>query len=134
MTEVLFKTVFGRAPVVCCWGFYCGIVITDDHLLHLFDSEECNNFYLRKRSCRKIMFLHPTVCLSTGGVCVSQLPTPSRSHLHPPPPKSPTPSSWKPPTPRGSHLPPPGSHIHPPPPPEMATEAGGTHPTGMHTC
>ena len=69
------------------------------------------------------MFLHLSVILSTGGVCVSQLPTPPEV-TYPPPKvtytsqKSPT-SPWKSPT---------------PPPREMATEAGGTHHTGMHTC
>ena len=41
------------------------------------------------------------------------------------------PEADTPPPARGSHSYPPP---HPPPPLETATEAGGTHPTGMHSC
>ena len=55
-----------------------------------------NYFTARKRSCGKVMLLHPGQ-------------TPSRQTPH---------------TPGQTSL----------PPPETATEAGGKHPTGMHSC
>ena len=69
-------------------------------------------FYRPQTKFAKVMFYAwLSVIKSTGGgVC-----TATCTHLHPPPPqKSPT-HPWKSPT----------------PPPQMATEVGGTHPTGL---
>ena len=68
------------------------------------------NFYRPQRSCGKVMFLHLSVILSTGG-CLADTP-PGR---HPP---------------RADTLPPRADT----PPPETATAGDGTHPTGMHSC
>ena len=65
--------------------------------------------YRQQRSRGKVIFLHVSVILSTGGV--------HPSGRHPPRQTSPLGS-------RGRH----------PPPQVTATEADGTHPTGMHSC
>ena len=83
-------------------------------------------FTARKRSCGKVMFLHLSVIhsLHRGRRCVSQhvmgMYTPLGRH-------SPTqPSHWTQPSP--GHTP---SLCTPTP--ETASEAGGTHPTGVHS-
>ena len=68
---------------------------------------------VRKRSCGKVMFLHLSVILSTGGC----LPQCMLRHTHP-----------------GQTPPPPSWADSPPPPQQMATAVDGTHPTGMHSC
>ena len=106
-------------------------------------------FTVRKRSCRKVMFLHLSVIVSTGGgVCQCtprvdnplgrQPPQADNPHgqtppgSHPPPRQTPTSPGRHPPprqTPPGRH--PLGRH---PPPQQTATAVDGTHPTGMHSC
>ena len=106
----------------------------------------------------KVMFLHLSVILFTGGmVCLSACwdTTPREAHpprkcTHPPPQKHTLPGSTPPgstppgnhplpqgstpprkdPPPLGKHTPQEGS----PPPRETAAAADGTHPTGMHCC
>ena len=73
-------------------------------------------FTARKRSCGKVLFLHQSVSHSVhrgmsafgSGVCI----------------------------PLGTHPNTPLGHTHPghTPPVEIANEAGGMHPTGMHSC
>ena len=75
--------------------------------------------YRPQRSCDKVMFLHRSVILSTGGVSQHALrQTPPGRHparqTHP-----------------GQAHTPPGQT---PPPQETATAADGTHRTGMHSC
>ena len=80
--------------------------------------------YRPQRSCGKVMFLHLSVILFTGGMC-GQTPngqTPSWADT----PGQTPPLDRHPPqadTPLGRH-----------PPKEMATAADGMHPTGMHSC
>ena len=88
-----------------------------------------------KRSCGKVMFLHLSVILFTGG---------GREGVCPPPPWMQTPKGWAD-LPRcrttmvGQTSPdadPP--HSDPPwvgqTPHTCSQQAGGTHPTGIHTC
>ena len=63
---------------------------------------------VRNSSCRKVMFLHLSVIMFTGGVCSG---TPLGQT-----------SPWEYTPPRAE------------PPSETATAADGTHPTGMHSC
>ena len=63
---------------------------------------------VRKRSCGKVMFLHLSVILSTGGVSA-----PVHAGIHPPPKQTPQEADT---------------------PQQTATAADGTHPTGMHSC
>ena len=86
-----------------------------EHLIQISTLIAGPIFRARKRSCGKVMFSQAFVC-PHGGVW----PTSPGRHRHPsrqipstPPPKAENPS---------------------PPPPEMATKAGGTHPTGMPPC
>ena len=113
---------------------------------------------VRKRSCRKVMFLHLLVILFTGSVYPSMhwgRHTPL-GQTHPPWPDTPvwayTPPEQTPPsgqTTPGRHLPGQTSPLpsacwdtHPPaqcmlgynPPSPAATAADGTHPTGIHSC
>ena len=93
-----------------------------------FSTHYCDTYYRPQRSCGKVMFLHLSVILSTGGGgCIpacTWATTPLGRH---PPPQADTPC---PParhprvdTPSGRH-----------PPQQAATAADGTHPTGMHSC
>ena len=85
----------------------------------------------RKRSCRKVMFLHLWVSVPWGVVTAL-----GRHPLGSPPRQPPSPRQT-PPAGQTSlqvgtlfgrhHLP-----LHSPPP-ETGTEVGGTHPTGMHS-
>ena len=112
----------------------------------------------RKEVVAKVLFLHLSVILFTGGVCLSACWDTPREQT---PPGADTPQSRQPPqsrhppgadTPRSRHPPgadtpprsrhppeqtPPGSR-HPPPPrkqtPAYGLQAAGTHPTGMHYC
>ena len=94
-------------------------------------------FTVRKRSFGKVMFLHLSVILFTGGLSVSV-----HAGIHPP---------GRHQTPLLADTPHPGKHppgqtppcpvhagIHTPCPVHaginMATAADGTHPTGMHSC
>ena len=109
-------------------------------------------FYLRQRSCGKVMFLHLSVIVSTAGGC---LPPPWADTPLSRDPWADTPSADTPPgrPPLGRH--PPGKHppeqtppgqippgqIPPgqtPPPAQCilgyGQQAGGTHPTGTHSC
>ena len=72
-----------------------------DEVYHIF-------YYRPKRSCGKIMFLHVSVILSTGG------------------------GVWQPPSRQTPFRADPSPQ--PDTPPEMATAADGTHPTGIHSC
>ena len=76
----------------------------------------------------KVMFLHLSVILFTGG-CLSQHAVGGCT-----PPWADNPTRQTPADPPGRHsprqTPPSGRH----PLLRMATEAGGTHPTGMHSC
>ena len=75
---------------------------------------------VRKRSYDKVMFLHLSVILFTGGVSA-----PVHAGIHPlgqtPPAEQALPLDTHPPCPVHA-----GIH--------MATAADGTHPTGMHSC
>ena len=76
----------------------------------------------------KVMFLHLSVILSTGG----GLPQ-CMLGTHTPPPRCRPPgpdTSWNQ-TPPGTRHPPDQTY---PPPRETAAAADGTHPTGMHSC
>ena len=64
--------------------------------------------YRPQRSCGKVMFLHVSVILFTGGVW--QADTPGSTHTHPMADRDPSPTHG------------------------TATAADGTHPTGMHSC
>ena len=71
-------------------------------------------FTVRKRSLRQGN-IFTGVCLFTGGVCCKR-PPPVSVHIH---------RGWGWQTSPGQP---------PAPPPETATEAGGTHPTGIRSC
>ena len=91
-----------------------------------------NHNYRPQRSWGKVMFLHVSAILFTGGgVCLSSCwdtlsqtrhpPGPDTSpDQNPPPPKEQTPCGTRPP--KAVH----GGRY--------GQQAGGTHPTGMHTC
>ena len=76
---------------------------------------ECILVTVRKQSCRKVMFSQAYVKNSVHGGDMytrradRQIPSPGQTSRHPPGHTSPLPH-------------------------QMATAAGGTHPTGMHTC
>ena len=119
--------------------------------------------YRPQRSWGKVMFLQVCVILFTGGV-PDQVPPPGPGtpldQVHPPRPGTPpgarytpwarhTPldqvhppgpgTPWARHTPPGqAHTPgpgtPPGPGTHPPGPGRYGLRAGGTHPTGMHSC
>ena len=76
----------------------------------------CN--YRPQTKFAKVMFLHLSVILFTGGVCLS-----ARDQAPPPRPAPPL-----------EQTPPSGSRHPSPPGAETATAADGTHPTGMHSC
>ena len=96
--------------------------------------------YRPQCSCGKVMFLHVSVILSTGG-CGSQTHPPGQTppqadnplNNHPLWQTSPgqTPPGQTPPT---SRRPPTGRHPPAASPPGTATAADGTHPTRMHSC
>ena len=112
----------------------------------------------RKRSCGKVMFLHLSVIPSVhrgdgergcgGGDVVATLWTQRHTSLRTQRQTPPAPKSSHPPDPEAEYplypeadTPPPGPRGRHPPGPrsshrtvEMATEAGDTHPTGMHSC
>ena len=80
------------------------------------------SFTVRKRSCGKVMFLHLSVILSTGGgVCPSACWDTPHGQT---PPWADTP--WAN-TPRADT---PWANT----PQQMATAADGMHPTGMYSC
>ena len=92
---------------------------------YLFQSTAwvCQYFHQRliftvRNEVAKVIFLHLSIILFTGGVCLSACwdTTP--------------PDQAQPPKTRH----PPGTRHHPPPGAETATAADGTHPTGMHSC
>ena len=89
----------------------------------------------------KVMFLHLSVILSTGGgICLSacwdttppqdQAPGTRYTPLGPGPPDQAPPPRGQ--VPLGPDTPP--DQTPPPPGAETATAADGTHPTGMHSC
>ena len=95
-----------------------------------------DNYYHPQTKCAKVMFLHLSIILFTGGS------TSVHAGIHPPdqtPPEADTPSAD---TPAG--ITPPLPEQTPPrskqPPPcamhagRYGQQAGGMHPTGMHTC
>ena len=109
----------------------------------------------RNKVVAKVIFLHLSVILFTGGVCQGKPPLPGRippPHQGEPPParENPTarenppdqtpparenPPQTRPPPPLGTRPSPPGTR----PPPRKQTpaydqRAAGTHPTGMHSC
>ena len=96
-------------------------------------------FITVRNEVAKVMFLHLSVILFTGGLPQCMLgyhPLPKQA---PPPPRAGTPWEKAPPragTPTGTGTPT-GSR-HPlgtgTPSQQMATVADGTHPTGMHCC
>ena len=97
------------------------------------------HFYRPQCSCGKVMFLHVSVTLSTGGGCLSHNPLGRHRPLvgiHPR--RADTPigrQTPRLPPGRQTHLPPAGkSPRQNPPPPGTATAEDGTHPTGMHSC
>ena len=133
--------------------------------LHIFPNKGIKNsrrgfflcldhFYRPQLSCFKVMFLHLSVILFTGGCMADthldrhppgrhplgrhpQQTLPLGRHSsqgrhplgrHPPPRQSPSPLGQTH-TPLGRPPPPP-----PPPPHETATAEDGTHHTGMHSC
>ena len=82
-------------------------------------------YYRPQRSCGKVMFLHLSVILFTGGVSAPVHAGIQPSWADTAPGQTPLLSSacWD------THLPcPVHAGIH------MATAADGTHPTGMHSC
>ena len=83
----------------------------------------------------KVMFLHLSVTLFTGGVCLSACwdTAPSWEQALPPGPATPRTRPPPPSSHRPEQAPPPGTR-HPPPGAEAATASDGTHPTGMHSC
>ena len=82
-------------------------------------------FTARKRSCGEVIFLHLSVILFTGGVCI---PACSEGVYTP----------WTHTPTQDTHTPGRNPSRQTPPwadtPPQTATEADGTHPTGMHSC
>ena len=104
----------------------------------LTPSEVCQpTFTARKRSCGKVMFLHLSVILLTGGGCIQacngqRVYTPWIDTLWADTPWADILLSKHPLV--QSRPPPPGRHVPWQPFPETATEAGGTHPTRMHSC
>ena len=92
-------------------------------------------YYCPHHSCNKVMFLHVSVILSTGGVWQTP-PWPDT-----PPGQTPPPPGRHGQTPLGRHPPgqtpweePLGRHLPPPPSTVTATAADGTHSTRMHSC
>ena len=103
----------------------------------------------RNEVVAKVMFLHVSVILSTGGGGVLQAgrtsppgwerrtpPGPGRPpRLGDPPGPGRTPPGWE--TPPRTRQNPPGTRQTPPPgkqTSEYGLRAAGTHPTGMHSC
>ena len=90
------------------------------------------NFYCPQRSCGKVMFLYMSVILSTARVChiSPQADTPLGRHPPGRPPWADTPEQ----TTAGQTL----SLADAPPSAQCmlgyGQKAGGTHPTGMHSC
>ena len=103
-------------------GHFGGLVPNDAKLDNCTFTEvwwhENWHHYRPQRSCGKVMFLHLSVILSTGG-CV--YPSKHLGRLTP----GQTPQVD---TPRADT---PQTDTHPQ---QMATVADGTHPTGMHSC
>ena len=90
----------------------------------------------RNEVLAKVMILHVSVILLTGGVPDPPGQTPPRQTSPPPgrhppgrhpPGRHPLQADTPPP---GRHHPPPGRH----PPPGYGQRSAGTHPTGMHSC
>ena len=96
-----------------------------------------SNFYRPQRSWGKVMFLHVSVILLTGGVSASV----HAGIHHPPWKQTPTPGADTSPgadTP-GADTPGADTPLEETPPGAVhagrhGQQAGGTHPTGMHTC
>ena len=84
----------------------------------------------RNEVLAKVMFLHVSVILLTGGGTWPGTPPPGR---HPPSRQAPPPPGRHPPPLPGRHHPPLQAGRHPPPP-GYGQRSAGTHPTGMHTC
>ena len=88
-----------------------------------------HDYYRQQHSCGKVMFLHLSGILSTGGCPPPSVDTPWAD----------TPSGQTPPQTEptrqtltlGRH---PSLGRHRTPPPKTATAVDGTHPTGMHSC
>ena len=83
-----------------------------DHFAHGSACMHACNCYRPQRSCSKVMFLHLSAILSTGGYL------PQYMLRYTPPGQTPPEQT------------PPGQT----PPPPAVTAADGTHPTGMHSC
>ena len=81
--------------------------------LIMLQLEACH--YRPQRSCGKVMFLHLSVILFTGGGGVCQIP----SRRHPPPGQT---HPWADTLPGQTPI------------QQTATAADGMHPTGMHSC
>ena len=100
-----------------CWFF---IVFLLTSLYCQYRDTKIWNYYCPQMKFVKVMFLHVSVILSTGGVpqCMLGYHNPSRREQTPP---------WKQ-TPR-KETPPCGVHAG-----RCGLEAGGMHPTGMQSC
>ena len=105
----------------------------------------------------KVIFSQASVCPTRGGEVGNygpghntSLPPPGHRSQHLPPPRAQVTTPPSPPGHRSLHLPPPRAQVTTPPPPAQVTtppspqaqvttppdytQAGGTHPTGMHSC
>ena len=114
----------------------CHLVTSPTHLCHLCPASfkvcpQSSLITCRKRSYGKVMFLHLSVILSTGG----GLSAPMHAGIHPPnrTPWADTPSLGRHPLP-GQTPPPWADTPWADTPQQMATAADSTHPTGMHSC
>ena len=96
----------------------------------------CRKYHYRpQRSWGKVMFLHLSVILFTGGIfCLSACWDIDPSRSRPPGadtllPGADLPTGADTPHPRSRHPPPGAVHAG-----RYGQQEGGTHPTGMHTC
>ena len=123
-TDGIFDSPNVHEVVFCLIDFHRGCHNANSPSMNLLK----NSLHLKRtvitvrNEVAKVMFLHLSVILSTGGVCLSacwDTPPGATPRKHTPgntPPRS---------TPPGS------THN---PPPEKAAAADGTHPAGMHSC
>ena len=95
----------------------------------------CRKYHYRlQRSWGKVMFLHVSVILFTGGSSASvhagiYIPPGADPLEQTPPPVADLPTGADTPSPRSRHSPLGAVHAG-----RYGQQAGGTHPTGMHTC
>ena len=119
----------------CYSGKECNLLMPRFlHSTPITDSQSCFSYFYRpQRSWDKVMFLHVSVILFTGGVCLSACwDTPPWDQTRPPPgPDTPRTRPTQDQTSIGLDPPPHPAAVHAG---RYGQQAGGTHPIGMHTC